>query len=185
MAVDPERLRRSGVELGKKMWSSMVPGLAKAKHGGPHERMEGAGTRDVVLPVPRRDRAKVPEEGDLRQPARKEIGRILRELCQQFEMEIVEGHAMADHVHLCLSIPPKHSVANALGQLKGKSAIRIHREYLVRARRFTGFHFWARGYCVSTVGLEEAQVREYIREQEEREKKEEHLALNWSPQKPD
>jgi len=115
---------------------------------------------------------------------RKEIGRILRELCQQFEMEIVEGHAMADHVHLCLSIPPKYSVANALGKLKGKSAIRIHREYLGRARSFTGFHFWARGYCVSTVGLDEARVREYIREQEEREKKEEQLALNWGPKKP-
>src|SRR5260370_42520819 len=69
---------------------------------------------------------------------------------------------MADHVPLCLSIPPKFSVANTVGFLKGKSAIRIHREFLGRERNFTGFHFWARGYCVSTVGLDEQVIREYI-----------------------
>ena len=58
---------------------------------------------------------------------------------------------MSDHVHVCLSIPRKYSVANTVGFLKGKSAIRIHREYFGRRRNFTGFHFWARGYCVSTV----------------------------------
>ena len=61
---------------------------------------------------------------------RRDIGKILRELCEQFGMELVEGHAMGDHVHLCLSIPPKFSVANAVGRLKGKSAIKIHREYI-------------------------------------------------------
>jgi len=60
---------------------------------------------------------------------RKDIGKILRELCDQMGIELVEGHAMPDHVHLCLSIPPKYSVANAVGRLKGKSAIRIHREF--------------------------------------------------------
>jgi putative transposase len=114
---------------------------------------------------------------------RKEIGKILRELCEQNELEVVEGHARSDHVHLCLSIPPKYSVANAVGRLKGKSAIRIHREYLGRQRNFTGFHFWARGYCVSTVGFEESQVRKYIREQEEHEKKEEQLAMPWGSNK--
>ena len=84
---------------------------------------------------------------------------------------------MSDHVHLCLSIPPKYSVANTVGFLKGKSAIRIHREYLGRKRNFTGFHFWARGYCVSTVGLDEAVIREYIRNQEEEEKRQEQLNL--------
>lgn len=83
---------------------------------------------------------------------RKDIGKILRELCDQMGIELVERHAMPDHVHLCLSIPPKYSVANAVGRLKGKSAIRIHREYLGRVRNFTGLHFWARGSCVSTVG---------------------------------
>ena len=83
---------------------------------------------------------------------RKGVGKILRELCNQSGVELVEGHAMSDHVHLCLSIPPKYSVANTVGFLKGKSAIRIHREYLGRTRNFTGFHFWARGYCVSNGG---------------------------------
>ena len=72
---------------------------------------------------------------------------------------------MPDHVHLCLSIPSKYSVSHTIGFLKGKSAVRIHRE-LLNKRRMTGLHFWARGYCVSTVGLDEAAVRRYIREQE-------------------
>src|SRR5947209_1425369 len=72
---------------------------------------------------------------------RKEIGGVLRELCRQEGVELVEGHAMPDHVHLCLSIPPKYSVAHTVGFLKGKSAIRIHRQYLGRERNFTGLHF--------------------------------------------
>jgi putative transposase len=107
---------------------------------------------------------------------RKDIGKILRELCEQMGIELVEGHAMPDHVHLCLRIPPKYSVANAVGRLKGKAAIRMHREYLGRRRNFTGLHFWARGYCVSTVGFEEAVIRQYIRNQEEQEKRAEQLA---------
>ena len=106
---------------------------------------------------------------------RKGIGKILRELCEQEKVELVEGHALSDHVHLCLSIPPKYSVANTIGFLKGKSAIRIHREYLGKKRNFTGFHFWARGYCVSTVGLDEEVIRAYIRNQEEEEKRQEQL----------
>jgi len=102
---------------------------------------------------------------------------VLRQLCEQEGVELVEGHAMPDHVHLCLSIPPKYSVAHTVGFLKGKSAIRIHREFLGRDRNFTGFHFWARGYCVSTVGLDEQVIREYIRNQEEEEKREEQLTL--------
>ena len=74
-----------------------------------------------------------------------------------------------------MSIPPKFSVANTIGFLKGKSAIRIHREYLGKKRNFTGFHFWARGYCVSTVGLDEEVIRAYIRNQEEEEKRQEQL----------
>ena len=108
---------------------------------------------------------------------RRDIGKILRELCVQPRVELVEGHAMADHVHLCLSIPPRFSVSNTVGFLKGKSAIRIHREYLGRRRNFTGYHFWAKGYCVSTVGLAEDVIREYIRRQETEEKKQEKLAL--------
>jgi putative transposase len=108
---------------------------------------------------------------------RRQIGGILRELCQQHGVEIVEGHAMPDHIHLCLSIPPKYSVAHTIGFLKGKSAIRIHRQFLGQKRNFTGLHFWARGYCVSTVGLDEAKIRAYIRNQEEEEKRQEQLRL--------
>ena len=108
---------------------------------------------------------------------RRQIGGILRELCQQQGVEIVEGHAMADHIHLCLSIPPKFSVADTVKFLKGKSAIRIHRQFLGQKRNFTGLHFWARGYCVSTIGLDEAKIRAYIRDQEAEEKRQEQLRL--------
>ena len=109
---------------------------------------------------------------------RREIGPLLRELCDRFEVELVEGHAMPDHVHLCLSIPPKHSIANTIGKLKGKSAIMIAQRF-GRKRNFTGMHFWSRGYCVSTVGLDEEMIKNYIRTQEEREKREEQLALDY------
>ncbi len=108
---------------------------------------------------------------------RRQIGGILRELSRQAEIELVEGHAMADHIHLCLSIPPKFSVANTVGFLKGKSAIRIHREFFGQKRNFTGRHFWAKGYCVSTVGLDEQTIREYIRNQEAEEKRLEQMQL--------
>jgi len=99
---------------------------------------------------------------------RTQVGRILRELCDQREVELVEGNAAVDHVHMCLSIPPKYSVAHTVGFLKGKSAVRIHRD-LLKERRMTGLHFWSTGYCVSTVGLDEERVRKYIREQEQLE----------------
>ena len=109
---------------------------------------------------------------------RREVGEIFKELCQRFGIELVEGHVMADHVHMCLSVPPKYSVANTVGKLKGKAAILIHQKF-GRKRNFVGLNFWARGYCVSTVGLDEATVREYIRTQEEQEKKEEQLRLDY------
>ena len=96
---------------------------------------------------------------------RDKIGPILRDLCKQKGVELLEGHALVDHIHICLSVPPRYSIAYVVGFLKGKSAIRIHRDLLSEGRRY-GMHFWAVGYCVSTVGLDEAQVRRYIREQE-------------------
>jgi putative transposase len=99
---------------------------------------------------------------------RKKVGEILRDLCRQREVELIEGHAMPDHIHLCLAIPPKHSVSKVVGFLKGKSAVRIHRS-LLEIRRLSGLHFWAPGYCVSTVGLDERTIREYIRQQEKLE----------------
>ena len=96
---------------------------------------------------------------------RKAVGRILRELCEQKRIGLLEGQAAVDHVQLFLSIPPKYSVSYTVGFLKGKSAVRIHRE-LLQERRMTGLHFWAIGYWVSTVGRDEEAVRKYIREQE-------------------
>ena len=109
---------------------------------------------------------------------RREVGEIFKALCRRFGMELVAGHVMADHVHMCLSVPPKYSVANTVGKLKGKAAIMIHQKF-GRKRNFVGLNFWARGYCVSTVGLDEATVREYIRTQEEHEKKEEQMQLDY------
>jgi putative transposase len=95
------------------------------------------------------------------------LGDILHELAKQKGVEILEGHLMRDHVHICLSIPPKFAVSNVVGYLKGKSAIAIARKFRGKQRNFTGENFWARGYFVSTVGLDEEIVRNYIRHQEE------------------
>ena len=107
---------------------------------------------------------------------KREIGKIIRDLCRQRGVELLEGHAMPDHIHLCLSIPPKFSVAHTIGFVKGKSAVRIHRE-LLRERRMTGLHFWSAGYCVSTVGLNEDVVRQYIRGQEEQDRRQGELGF--------
>jgi REP-associated tyrosine transposase len=108
---------------------------------------------------------------------RQDIGKSLRERCKQMGIELVEGHAMPEQVHVCRSIPPQDSVANAVGRWKGKAAIRIHRAYLGRTRHFTGLHFWARGDGVSTVGFDEAVIRQDIRNQEEQEQRAAQLAL--------
>jgi putative transposase len=96
---------------------------------------------------------------------RKQVGAILRNLCRQRGVELIEGRLMPDHVHMCLAIPPQHSVSSVMGFLKGKSAVRIHRGVLEQ-QKVAELHFWAPGYCVSTVGLDEQTIREYIRRQE-------------------
>ena len=96
---------------------------------------------------------------------RKHLGAIFHELAKQKECQILEGHLMPDHVHMCIAIPPKHAVASVIGFIKGKSAISIAR-LQGRERNFAGEHFWARGYAVSTVGFNEQEIRRYIREQE-------------------
>jgi len=88
-----------------------------------------------------------------------------------------EGHLMPDHVHMCISIPPKHSVSYVVGYIKGKSAIGIARRFTGKTRNFTGENFWARGYFVSTVGLDEEMVREYIKHQEDEDERYEQLKL--------
>ena len=97
---------------------------------------------------------------------KKHLGEVLRKLAQQKESEILEGHLMPDHVHMLISIPPKYAVSQVVGFIKGKSAIHLARVYGERKRSFVGHHFWARGYFVSTVGRDEAVIREYIKHQE-------------------
>ena len=95
---------------------------------------------------------------------RRQLGPILHELAKQKECQILEGHLMSDHVHMCMAIPPKHAVSSVIGFMKGKSAIGIARMQ-GKERNFAGESFWARGYAVSTVGFNEEQVRHYIRDQ--------------------
>lgn len=108
---------------------------------------------------------------------RRKVGEILRDLCRQKEIELVEGKAMPDHVHMLLSVPPKYSVAMTMGYLKGKSAIRIHRELMKQKGTLFGRGFWSRGYCVSTVGLDERMIKEYIQNQEQTERDQEQGEL--------
>ena len=108
---------------------------------------------------------------------RKYLGEIFRDLARARECEIIEGHLMPDHVHMLISIPPKYSVAQVVGFIKGKSAIHIARNCLGRRRNFTGQQFWARGYHVSTVGQDEKAVREYIRSQEKEDRRIDQLSL--------
>ena len=100
--------------------------------------------------------------GDIRQF----LGPIFHELARQKECRILEGHLMPDHVHMCIAIPPKYSVASVIGFLKGKSAIAIARQFKGKQRNFSGESFWARGYAVSTVGFELETVKRDIREQD-------------------
>ena len=97
---------------------------------------------------------------------RQKLGGVFHELARQKECRIVQGHLLPDHVHICIEIPPKFAVASIVGFLKGKSAIAIAREFAGKAQNFTGEHFWARGYAVSTVGFNLEQVKAYIRTQE-------------------
>ncbi len=108
---------------------------------------------------------------------RTELGDVFRKLAEQKESQIEEGHLMSDHVHMMVSIPPKYSVAQVVGYIKGKSAIHIARHHGERRRNFTGQHFWARGYFVSTVGRDEAVIREYIRHQEKEDQRTDQLGL--------
>jgi putative transposase len=108
---------------------------------------------------------------------RQHLGEVFRSLAARRESRVEEGHLMADHVHMLISIPPKFSVAQVMGFIKGKAAIHIARTFLGHRQNFTGQHFWARGYYVSTVGRDEASIREYIQKQEEEDKRLDQLGL--------
>jgi putative transposase len=109
----------------------------------------------------------------LRQP----LGGVLRRLAAQKESWIEEGHLMSDHVHMMIAIPPKYAVSQVSGYLKGKSAIHLAWVYGERKRNFVRQHFSARGYFVSTVGRDEALIREYIRHQEHEDKRLDQMNL--------
>ena len=108
---------------------------------------------------------------------RSHLGEVLRRLAVQKESRIEEGHLMSDHVHMMISIPPKYAVSQVIGYIKGKSAIHLARVYGERKRNFVGQSFWARGYFVSTVGRDEAMIREYIRNQGQEDKRLDQLKL--------
>jgi putative transposase len=108
---------------------------------------------------------------------RQHWGKVFRDLAGQKECEIVEGHLMVDHGHMLISIPPKHAVSQVVGFIKGKSAIHLARTDQGRRRNFVGYHFWARGYWVSSVGKNEAAVRHYIQEQEKEDQRLDQLGL--------
>ena len=108
---------------------------------------------------------------------RKDLAEVFHRLAAQKESRIEEGHLMSDHVHMMISIPPKYAVSQVVGFIKGKSAIHLARVYGERKRNFVGQHFWARGYFVSTVGRDEAVVREYIRHQEQEDKRLDQMNL--------
>ena len=97
---------------------------------------------------------------------RKDIQKFIKDLCKWKGVEILEGHMMADHVHLLVEIPPKMSISYFMGYLKGKSALMIFEKHSNLKYKFGTRNFWAKGYYVSTVGLNEATIKKYIREQE-------------------
>jgi putative transposase len=108
---------------------------------------------------------------------RRHLGEVFRDLALQKESRVLEGHLMPDHIHMLVSIPPKYAVSQVVGFIKGKSAIHIARTYQGRRKNFTGQHFWARGYYVSTVGADEETVRQYIRRQEEEDRRLDQLNM--------
>ena len=108
---------------------------------------------------------------------RQHLWEVLRDLARRKECEIEEGHLMPDHVHMMISIPPKYAVSQVVGYIKGKSAIHVARVYGERKRNFVGQHFWARGYFVSTVGRDEEIIREYIRRQEDDDRRQDQMDL--------
>ena len=113
----------------------------------------------------------------LYQELRRYLGEVFRRLAEQKESQIEEGHLRPDHVHMMIAIPPKYAVSQVIGYIKGKSAIHLARVYGERKRNFVGQHFWARGYFVSTVGRDEVVIREYIRKQEQEDKRLDQMNL--------
>ena len=109
----------------------------------------------------------------------KSLRAIIRQLCEWKQIKILAGNVQLDHIHLVLSVPPKYSVSEIVGFLKGKSAIKIFDTHLELKKRYWGRHFWSKGYCVSTVGLNEKEIKEYVRKQLKKDQAMEQLKL-WN-----
>ena len=107
----------------------------------------------------------------------KSVREILKQLCKWKDIEILAGNVQADHIHLVLTIPPKHSVSDLVGFLKGKSATKVFDMHPELKRRYWGRHFWAKGYCVSTVGLDEEEIKKYVKSQLNKDKNIDQLKL--------
>jgi len=110
---------------------------------------------------------------------RHHLGEVFKRLAEQKESRIEEGHLRPDHVHMMISIPPKYAVSQVVGFIKGKSAIHLARVYGERKQNFVGQNFWARGFMVSTVGRNEAVIRDYIRNQEAEDKRIDQMQI-WN-----
>ena len=107
---------------------------------------------------------------------RSDIGQILRQLCAYKGVEIIEAHAMPDHIHMLVRIPPKIAVSNFMGYLKGKSSLMIFERHANLKYKYGNRNFWAKGFFVSTVGLDTKKVQEYIRDQEKEDMMQDNLS---------
>ena len=107
---------------------------------------------------------------------REDIGKIIRTLCEYKEVEIIESHAMKDHIHMLVTIPPKLAVSSFMGYLKGKSSLMIFERHANLKYKYSNRNIWANGYFVSTVGLKDEVVIEYIRNQELEDMKESQIS---------
>ena len=112
----------------------------------------------------------------------REVEEAIRLLCEWKRVEVAELNVREDHVHVVVSVPPRLAISHVMGVLKGKTAIKLFKSFpRLKRRPYWGNHFWARGYCVSTVGLDEEKIRRYVKYQEENERREESEQQEFSP----
>lgn len=110
-------------------------------------------------------------------PVGRRLEELIRQLCEWKKVGVLELNVQVDHVHMVLAIPPKYAVSEVMGFVKGKSAIKMFDLHVELKRRYWGRHFWSKGYCVSTVGLDEEQIRKYVRWQLKKDQSTDQLSL--------
>ena len=113
-------------------------------------------------------------EGEVGEYSKQQLYKLC---CQKELVEVMELNVLRDHIHIVVSIPPKYSVSSLMGYKKGKLSTKLFHRYEKIGKRYWGRHLWSRGYCVSTVGLNEEQIRKYVKWQKEQEKQIEHTQL--------